>query len=1184
MSRRRFPAGRARAITRRTMLKRMGYGVGAAALAPTLLKNAWAGPRLAAGDQAPVWTYPVPSLGLAETAFNKGTVVLAADPQGSGSLATVTGIDVQTGAVRWSASFPSRNIGKPVVVNDVVYVFDLGDGQGGGSFLAIDSLTGVILWQQSYWSVTPAPLYSGGLFIFPSGDGSIVAVDTNGNQAWSYYTGSAPGNAWVSEPVVSGSTVLVAMANTLYALARATGQLIWKVGLAPSFPSGQLSVGGGNVYLVLPLQAGLAGGQLVFALDVATGQGVWQWPAAPGLQNNPSSPGYYNGAVYVGDDGGHFYALDPNSGTLLWQTSVSPGITPASQIAFEDGIAYLQSGSTITNGVILALDLAKQGQDVVAFDPAGGAVFIGVESGICYYEGLNPQVVGGVNLALLTHEFFAESELMVEDYVNGQPSTTSYRTHIQLFDPNQNPRANTSVKVWASGPVTITSGGASYSIDVASTDPASTWSAWLSTDALGELSITTPASGLTTPSLYLWGNFMAVGEAIVVYPDQDSLTRLSGVQASDLQQAKSYDGSSMIPSSFSQYGDLASVIRNSLGAAGGSLGAAPRSPSQPPHGLLSRRAVFDVRNGRFGSSRGSRSTKVSAAPYIAFPKSTTNLVYQPVATSAARTYVPGAVAQWQAAFDASGGVTFTAGGAAPGEPRRRRDPSLPGSSVKGFDDFVNDVVNGARKVAHIVWTDVLQTFVDDLSNTYEFTIQTVEEAAAVVTGLLKTVINDVTKAIQWLSFLFNWPAILATKDTLKSGAQQGFANLGCWLQLPNINGNVKTFLGSDFQGALNTAKGGLGGASLQSKQQNGNDPTVVYGAGGAKSYTKSRWMLEKFKANAAQGTVGASAAAPGSSASCAPAGGSIVTVVEGLVTSIGNTIANSPQFQSIPADLKNVFTNFGSLATNPSQFVTSTFGDIIDLLLDIVGSLVQLAAAVVDDVLSALLQIVNAIIDLVLRPLQIPVISDLYSSITGGSSLSILDLACLLVAIPTTIVQQALSGGGPRPRAVSDATIGYLVADAFYAVFDPLLDLAGDSVVEQCAYLALSVLVQALNFPTDLGSNAAADYAFYAMQTIPIVVTAVGIEQSLMGNPGFADDVAPFIELGFGILMICVSVELGQTGILNDLVMTSDIFSGIPYCFKFLTLAGEDGRIALSIIDGVADLTAVGLSAANAFA
>jgi hypothetical protein len=47
------------------------------------------------------------------------------------------------------------------------------------------------------------------------------------------------------------------------------------------------------------------------------------------------------------------------------------------------------------------------------------------------------------------------------------------------------------------------------------------------------------------------------------------------------------------------------------------------------------------------------------------------------------------------------------------------------------------------------------------------------------------------------------------------------------------------------------------------------------------------------------------------------------------------------------------------------------------------------------------------------------------------------------------------------------------------------------------------------------------------------------------------------------------------------LLMCQNIFGSVPYIGKPLGLAGEDGRLALSIIDGVCDLTALGLGTAQ---
>ena len=76
---------------------------------------------------------------------------------------------------------------------------------------------------------------------------------------------------------------------------------------------------------------------------------------------------------------------------------------------------------------------------------------------------------------------------------------------------------------------------------------------------------TSGSPNLACPPLFAWANFMAAGEAIVIYPDHESLTQLSNVQgtttsadsavqgsgtaAVPLDQATGYDGSPLISSS-----------------------------------------------------------------------------------------------------------------------------------------------------------------------------------------------------------------------------------------------------------------------------------------------------------------------------------------------------------------------------------------------------------------------------------------------------------------------------------------------------------------------------------------------------------------------------------------------------------------------------------------------------------
>ena len=1158
MAKHRFQGQRRRVsggISRRTMLKRMGYALGAAAVAPSLLNEAWARgrhrPGSAEGPQA-IWNYIAPDgyQFAGYPLFYKGSAILNATvKEGDTNTAQLYAIDAQTTAVRWAQQFPAYLQAAAVVSGDIIYVGDVGS-----HLYALDADTGRVLWAGNYALTTAPPLATSGLatsglatsgaVIFTSLDGHIYALDARGNQLWSYFTGAAiaPGDA--SAPVRAGGFVFVRASTSVYALDVVTGAVKWTYNdpqTITGFSGPGISVGNGFIYYV----SASGGGSRVVGIDIDSGQNAW---ASGPIGQNPSSPTYYNGAVYIADESSHFYAWDPTtSQQLLWETSTSEHTQPAAQLFLDGGVAYFSTDTPNSTGFnhLFAIDLVSRGQDIVAFQPATtGAVLFGVETGVCYYWAIGALslAVGAVNLSGLIHQFFAESELMADSYTSTasgvQGSAPTYRTALRLVDPNKNPRANKSVKVWASGPVTITSAGKTYDLDAASSGK----SAWLLTDGLGELSIVSSASaagGLTTPALYLWANFMGLDEAIVVYPDQDSITKLSNVQPSDLQNAKAYDGSSLLPSSFADFDHLASIIRFAIGGTKTSL--AGTQPSR----------------------------------YIAYPASTTNLLYQSTAGPADRGYVP-SNSGWSASFG-NGSVTFQPGAAL----------GAPPGSWSSFVDFVDNVVNGIRHVFQVTWTSVTQTvatIIDDLNQGYQFVVHSVEEAAQVVVAVLKTVAVDIEKVLEWLSSLFDWTAILAVKDQLKSTATQGIANLEKWARA-QAPGSVDKFfsgLASDVGTGITNVRLLFGTSSLASQQQKGNDPQALYGMGGAKSYAMSRWIIEKYTTNVPQATVGGAGPIP------QPGTDPILSVIGPLITQLGSTIANSSAFRSIPGDLKDLSNQFSLLASDPSQFVTHSFNDILDLLADIVTGLIQFTGAIVDTLVQALLQLLDAVLSLVTATIDIPVISDLYKTITNGSSLSVLDLCCLIVAIPTSIVQRALADKGAKaaaPRAVSVVRLAYLFCAATYAVLDPVSDFTDSLAVStKWGYLAFNVLLQGLSFPPDLGTNSDVTYVFYAALGFPIIMAAIDIKKTLSGDDGWKL-IAPTVYVFYGIVMLGMTFVLGTTNPAfqgkDYLLFIQNFFTFLPYPFKPLSLADKNGRTALAVIDAVCDVSALGLATAQ---
>jgi hypothetical protein len=249
--------------------------------------------------------------------------------------------------------------------------------------------------------------------------------------------------------------------------------------------------------------------------------------------------------VYVADGSGNFHALNALDGSIAWQPiTFSTGASRA-PIFIEDGVAYVSTGPLLSDCTFYAIDLASKGGKVISQTAGTAGTFLGIENGVAYFIHDGQNNIVAANSAGQLHQFFCESQLMggrlrqFDGFEWLAGNTTSYRTHIQLLDPNYNPRVFKTVKVWASDTATLSSGGQTYNIDNNGN------SAMLQTDGSGELSLVVTATDLTCPAIYLWGTFMEVGEALVVYPDNDSLTQLSQVTGGSLHTATDYQGNQL---------------------------------------------------------------------------------------------------------------------------------------------------------------------------------------------------------------------------------------------------------------------------------------------------------------------------------------------------------------------------------------------------------------------------------------------------------------------------------------------------------------------------------------------------------------------------------------------------------------------------------------------------------------
>jgi outer membrane protein assembly factor BamB len=189
--------------------------------------------------------------------------------------------------ILWKVPIPLGNFhefAQPVVVDGVVYYA----ANWSGLVMALNALTGELLWE----------------FLVPSKPDAFLVLDD-------------AVTVWQDRVLVNYE-----YGDTLYALNKETGSLIWK---APSPHSGCLTgtpaVWEDKVYVPETDPPHMV------AYDVWTGTLLWASPCTIGV-GIESCPALADGIVYIGTTGGQssVHAFDATSGELLWTTEPIEGM------------------------------------------------------------------------------------------------------------------------------------------------------------------------------------------------------------------------------------------------------------------------------------------------------------------------------------------------------------------------------------------------------------------------------------------------------------------------------------------------------------------------------------------------------------------------------------------------------------------------------------------------------------------------------------------------------------------------------------------------------------------------------------------------------------------------------------------------------------------------------------------
>jgi outer membrane protein assembly factor BamB len=213
----------------------------------------------------------------------------------------------------------SGEVGTAVVVGDeLVYA-----GSENGFVTAFERETGALRWTFDTGAPEGSPfsVLDGDQLFVAGSDGHARALDAlTGEVVW-----TSPDNVLLGIAVVPGEDVLYVGGLEPYfvALSKADGSLVWRADLTAE-PSGR-----SPVYLNGTLYTGTGDGQIL-ALNGADGSQLWATATGGAFVGSIAShDGLIIGPGGYADAGGLLFAIDAESGELLWTVEGPEGWAPA---------------------------------------------------------------------------------------------------------------------------------------------------------------------------------------------------------------------------------------------------------------------------------------------------------------------------------------------------------------------------------------------------------------------------------------------------------------------------------------------------------------------------------------------------------------------------------------------------------------------------------------------------------------------------------------------------------------------------------------------------------------------------------------------------------------------------------------------------------------------------------------
>ena len=233
--------------------------------------------------------------------------------------------------VEWQYKVQGRITGQPVIYKNLVYIL-------AGQSLSVLNKAGKLQWKYELEANTYSKVLVENDSIYLLADNGLHAITTKGQKKWFFASKDKPlsidGETWGwgkgrfvdpwswyrSSPIVVNDKVIFGNANGTYALSSKTGEKIWQLNTGvtqtkPAYYEGIVVIGSWDNHLY---GINENDGTVAWKFASRTPQGeMADWNGWDGFNLDPI---IYNGAVYVGNRGSYFYAINAKTGMEKWSS------------------------------------------------------------------------------------------------------------------------------------------------------------------------------------------------------------------------------------------------------------------------------------------------------------------------------------------------------------------------------------------------------------------------------------------------------------------------------------------------------------------------------------------------------------------------------------------------------------------------------------------------------------------------------------------------------------------------------------------------------------------------------------------------------------------------------------------------------------------------------------------------